>query len=224
MNQNIEFRQKYPIPYTESTNWDGTLNSSEERITSNDVSNTQKQLRNVYKETKYIHHDLSAEYNKPLKSRSLANKQVDLINQLRDLMDTPPSRSSIRSSLRDSNLLKGYQTFVLGTFDSQPNLEKMQKLIRDGYSIQTIRSAPNSYMVRTVLINSRYDKSDDKMINEHFNNECEKHTNAIESVKHTIINLNNEIETALENERMESIENSMSDNDRVLQAVLKGNM
>lgn len=210
--------QKFPFYHVNNPDWSGKLDSEESTILFDDVKDAQKSLRDTYKPATFI--DKTPRNTIQRTSKTVEKERVELLNQLRDVLDAKPTIEDSRTTLRDNNLLQCYQVLYFGGDSGNTGMIKMQEMIRSGYALERCTSLPNSSRVRAVLTTDQYAKDDTKVITAHFKERSKQHQQRVDTLKSQILKLSEELDRLQAEEQQQAAAAKLNDNDILLNSIL----
>lgn len=209
---------RIPLFHSNNPNWDGKLNSVESTVLYDDVHAAQKSLRDSYKPATFI--DKTPRNTIQRTSKTVGKERVELLNQLRDVLDAKPTVEDSRTTLRDNNLLQAYQVLYFGGDAGNTGMIRMQEMIKSGYTLERCTSLPNSLRVRAVLTTDQYAKDDTKTITAHFKEASKRHQQRVDTLKSQILKLSEELDRLQAEEQQQAAAEKLNDNDILLNSIL----
>lgn len=209
---------RIPLFHSNNPDWNGKLNSEESTVLFDDVHAAQKSLRDSYKPATII--DKTPQHIITRTSKTVDRERIELLNQLRDVMDTKPTIEDSRITLRDNNLLRCYQVLYFGGDSGNTGMIRMQEMIKSGYQLERCTTLPNSLRVRAVLTTDQYAKDDAKAITAHFKERSKQHQQRVDTLKSQILTLSEEIDRLQAEEQQQAAAEQLNDNDVLLNSIL----
>lgn len=210
--------QKFPFYHVNNPDWGGKLDSEESTILFDDVHAAQKSLRDSYKPATII--DKTPKHIIVRTSQTVDKERVELLNQLRGVLDAKPTIEDSRTTLRDNNLLQCYQVLYFGGDAGNTGMIRMQDLIKSEYTLERCTSLPNSLRVRAVLTTDQYAKDDTKAITAHFKERSKQHQQRVDALKSQILKLSEEFDRLQAEEQQQAAAEKLNDNDILLNSIL----